>query len=156
MTKVRILDGVPIQHAVADYMEGNPDPLIELFKQGVPLHEFPEAVEIVSNSIAGTSSRPKGRPPKTRKASAKEDGAVQFAAQLHGMGLGLISKGNNSKPTACGIAGSLYHENPQTIYDAYKRRESEPILKYQYEVGKNTPKEKAKEWINQLIEDISK
>ncbi len=93
-----------VLRAVEAYMEGDSRFLVNQFENGVPLYSYPESREIIVNLLRGQSNRRQGRPPLTRRKKDFYHRLLMRVAELHGAGLGLISKGNATrKPTACGV-----------------------------------------------------
>lgn len=157
MDKVTILDGVPVQRAIKAYQEGDTAPLIELFRNGFPLHKFPEAVDIITNGINGKSSRKRGRPP------IQKEMAVQVAAQLIGAGMGAISNGETSKLTATDIVGKIKGISASAIQKDLRKRlpsafdedsdeEDDPVLLFQYNLGREMESEVAESFINSYLQ----
>lgn len=134
-----------VKEAVLAYMEnGNSDPLATMFEHGIPLHEYPESREIVSNCIRGIRNRKPGRQPLTREEKSKQESILYFVAQLHGAGFSLInsgerSDGTTSKNTACEIVARFYgYKSGKYIYDSiWKPAKDSEIVKFHMEIGAN-------------------
>ena len=103
--------------AVTQYMEGKPEPLIEMFKNGAPLNEYPESSEIIINGILGKSSKRAGRQPLTRNQKAIYYRVLMRVAELVGAGLPVINNGESNKESACEIVAKEFRfKKVETVY----------------------------------------
>ena len=107
-----------IMEAVASYLEGNDEPLIQMFKNGVPLNRFPETCEIITNCIKGKANKRAGGREATRRQRAIHYQILMNVAELVGAGFAVISNGSNSKRSACSI-----------VADGLSRAEKDKSLK---------------------------
>ncbi|MBT3844236.1 MAG: hypothetical protein HN661_12180 [Gammaproteobacteria bacterium] len=131
-----------IHSAIADYMEGNPKTLIQMFNDGVPLQNYPETQELITKLLQDIPVRPAGAPP-TRRTEEQRHVILALVAQLKGAGLGLINSGekkdgSKSKLTACGIAGKVYELSGSQVYQSVwlKMKDSDEAKRY-LEIGKS-------------------
>ena len=106
------------------FMDGNPQPLIEVFENGINLSKHKESRELIISLLL--DKRPKKRGRELSKDKIRlQNSILCLLAQLKGAGFPLINKGNSTKSkSACEIVSMsfspdrknpIYH--PSYIYN---------------------------------------
>lgn len=110
-----------------------------MFVNGVPLHKYKEAREIIVKLIRGEAVKKQGKPGLTRDKKARQHEILLYIAQLHGAGLGIYSGGNtSSRTTACDIAAEIHKLTARHIYEKiWQPNKDSDEVKQNIEIGKN-------------------
>lgn len=126
------------------FMDGNPQPLIEIFESGISLSKHKESRELIINLLL--DKRPKKRGRELSKDKIRlQNNILCLLAELKGAGFPLINKGNSTKSkSACEIVSMsfspdrkkpIYH--PNYIYEQiWKPKKDSDEVKIHVEIGK--------------------
>ena len=93
--------------------EDKREPLLLMFRNGIPLHTYPESRELIEKLLLSKAIRKRGEKLSDPAMQARNISIQIAVAQLDGAGLGVISKGENSKPTACSVVSDWYGVTPE-------------------------------------------
>jgi hypothetical protein len=107
-----------------------PGYLIQMFLNGIPLHEYPETRLLIAQIMWGERIRPTGRPLKTQKAKANDKQMIALVAQMVAVGYPLISNGLNKarKLSVCEIVGKHFGVKKSQVYKVYKNEEKSDFV----------------------------
>jgi hypothetical protein len=100
-----------------------PKYLIEMFLNGLPLHQYPETSSLIAQLMRGERIRPKGRPPKTEDERVKDKAIIALVAQMVAVGYPLITKGERTVAnlSVCDVIGKQFGVSREQVYKIYKR-----------------------------------
>lgn len=129
---------------IESFLDGNPEPLVDIFEKGIALSEYKESRELIADLLLGKKPKKRGGELAKEKMKLKND-ILCLLAELKGAGFALISKGSTTKSkSACEIVSMNFSRdgkapiyNPSYIYDQIWKpnRDSEEV-KIHLEIGK--------------------
>lgn len=126
------------------FMDGNPQPLIEIFENGINLSKYKESRELIIDLLLDKRPKKRGRELSKDKIRLQND-ILCLMAELKGAGFPLINKGSSTKSKSASeivsMNFSLDGENPiydpNYIYDKiWKPRRDSDEVKLHLEIGK--------------------
>ena len=101
--------------------EDRREPILQLFGNGIPLYSYPESRDLIEKVMRGDSLRKRGQKVTNPHTQSRDISIQTEVAQLAGAGLGLISKGGESKATACSVVARRHGLTPEAVDKIYKK-----------------------------------
>jgi len=128
-----------IDDDVDTFLNGNdPEPLIEKFRNGIPLYEFESSQKVIVSLLRGQAIRPKGKKRSINdKANAQKiETMLIYVAQAIGAGFGAITNSPETTDPSryatnlvCEKFAGVYRITPKTLYKHWMQRKNEPLFK---------------------------
>ena len=118
------------------------EPLIQQFKNGIPLFKYPESRELIIKALTQASPRGRGQKKKDLQKENLEISAIMLWATLEGAGLPRYGDSSNASVVyGYEIVGKDYGFSLRQLKSYWKKHSPDPIIKAQIDrqaaFGKN-------------------